>query len=68
MKFAVIFLAVLVAAVSAVPQYTTKFDNIDIDQILNNNRLLNNYVNCLLHDGTCTADGKELKGTVIVLL
>nr|AKK25146.1 chemosensory protein 1 [Dendroctonus ponderosae] len=41
--------------------YTTKYDNIDIDQILASNRLLKNYVNCLLDKGACTQDGKELK-------
>ncbi|KAH1007301.1 hypothetical protein HUJ04_004556, partial [Dendroctonus ponderosae] len=41
--------------------YTTKYDNIDIDQILASNRLLKNYVNCLLDKGGCTQEGKELK-------
>lgn len=41
--------------------YTTKFDNIDIDAILKSDRLLKNYVNCLLDKGNCTPDGKELK-------
>lgn len=62
MKFALVFLVALVVAVSAAPEYTAKFDNIDLDQILNNDRLLNNYVNCLLKDTSCTPDGKELKG------
>nr|AMP19499.1 chemosensory protein 4 [Tomicus yunnanensis] len=43
------------------PTYTTKYDNIDIDQILASNRLLKNYVNCLLDKGSCTQEGKELK-------
>ncbi|KAJ9585925.1 hypothetical protein L9F63_020433 [Diploptera punctata] len=42
-------------------KYTTKYDNIDLDEILNSKRLLNNYVNCLLDKGSCTPDGKELK-------
>lgn len=42
-------------------KYTTKYDNIDLDSILNSDRLLNNYVNCLLDVGSCTPDGKELK-------
>nr|AND82446.1 chemosensory protein 4 [Athetis dissimilis] len=41
--------------------YTTKYDGIDLDEILNNDRLLTGYVNCLLDLGPCTADGKELK-------
>ena len=42
-------------------QYTTKYDNIDLDEILNSKRLLTNYFNCLVEKGTCTPDGKELK-------
>lgn len=41
--------------------YTTKYDGVDIESILKNPRLLNNYVNCLLEKGNCTPDGKELK-------
>nr|AVI04873.1 putative chemosensory protein 1 [Anthonomus grandis] len=45
----------------ATTTYTTKYDNIDIDTILASNRLLRNYVNCLLDKGPCTSEGKELK-------
>nr|UTN00847.1 chemosensory protein [Semanotus bifasciatus] len=41
--------------------YTTKYDNIDFEEILKSDRLLKNYVNCLMDRGGCTADGKELK-------
>ncbi|XP_043512773.1 ejaculatory bulb-specific protein 3-like [Frieseomelitta varia] len=60
MKVAIVFLAMLVCAL-ADQKYTTKYDNIDLDSILNSDRLLNNYVNCLLDVGSCTPDGKELK-------
>lgn len=43
-------------------KYTTKYDNIDVDRILSSKRLLQNYMNCLLDKGPCTAEGKELKG------
>lgn len=42
-------------------QYTTKYDNIDLDEIIKSDRLLKNYVNCLLGKGKCTPDGLELK-------
>lgn len=42
--------------------YDTKFDNIDINDVLKNDRLLKNYVNCLQNEGPCTPDGKMLKG------
>ena len=60
MKVAIVFLAVVVCAL-ANDKYTTRYDNIDLDQILRSERLLNNYVNCLLEKGSCTPDGKELK-------
>ncbi|XP_049824985.1 ejaculatory bulb-specific protein 3-like [Aethina tumida] len=41
--------------------YTTKYDNFDVDAVLNNQRLLRSYANCLLDKGSCTAEGKELK-------
>ncbi|KAL5285762.1 hypothetical protein ACFFRR_007444, partial [Megaselia abdita] len=41
--------------------YDTKFDNIDIEDLLKNDRLLKNYVKCLEYEGPCTPDGKMLR-------
>nr|WIW78345.1 chemosensory protein 12 [Heliconius charithonia] len=41
--------------------YTTKYDGVDLDEILASDRLLTGYVKCLLDNGPCTPDGKELK-------
>jgi hypothetical protein len=51
MKFAAVCLFVVVA------------DNIDVDQILHNDRLLNRYVDCLLEKskGRCPPEAVELK-------
>ncbi|XP_019866894.1 ejaculatory bulb-specific protein 3 [Aethina tumida] len=58
----IIVLVVAIAAIAyAQDKYTTKYDNIDLDQILKSDRLLNNYVNCLLDKGNCSPDGAELK-------
>ncbi|XP_013187512.2 ejaculatory bulb-specific protein 3 [Amyelois transitella] len=46
------------------PTYTTKYDGIDLDEILASDRLLAGYVNCLLDLGPCTPDGKELKNNL----
>ncbi|XP_038211140.1 ejaculatory bulb-specific protein 3-like, partial [Zerene cesonia] len=43
------------------PTYTTKYDNVNLDEVLSSERLLNGYVNCLLDKGPCTPDGKELR-------
>lgn len=60
MKCVVIFASLLCCAFTA-DFYTNKFDNVNIDNILSNNRLLTNYINCLLDKGRCTEDGKTLK-------
>ncbi|XP_049963356.1 allergen Tha p 1-like isoform X2 [Schistocerca serialis cubense] len=58
-----LLLACLVAAAAA---YTTKYDNIDLDDVLHNDRLLKKYHECLLSDSdaSCTPDGKELKAAI----
>ncbi|CAH1395227.1 unnamed protein product [Nezara viridula] len=44
--------------------YTTKYDNIDLDEILSNERLYKKYFDCLANKGPCTPDGKELKDVI----
>ncbi|KAI8041464.1 hypothetical protein M5D96_005729 [Drosophila gunungcola] len=41
--------------------YDDKFDNVDLDEILNQERLLINYIKCLEGAGPCTPDAKMLK-------
>ncbi|QCX75495.1 Insect pheromone-binding family, A10/OS-D [Streptomyces sp. YIM 121038] len=41
--------------------YTARFDNVDVDQILNSKRRFDNYFNCLMDKGKCDPDAKELK-------
>ncbi|XP_047997152.1 ejaculatory bulb-specific protein 3-like [Leguminivora glycinivorella] len=57
------FLVLLILAQSQGEEqtYTTKYDGIDLDEILASSRLLTGYVNCLLDLRPCTPDGKELK-------
>ncbi|XP_061396797.1 ejaculatory bulb-specific protein 3-like [Musca vetustissima] len=59
---AVIALASMaILAVSAEDKYTTKYDNVDVDEILKSDRLFKNYYNCLIDQGKCTPDARELK-------
>lgn len=44
--------------------YDSKYDSIDVDQILKSERLLSNYIKCLLDEGPCTPDGQDLKDTL----
>nr|WIW78363.1 chemosensory protein 27/28b [Heliconius charithonia] len=57
----IVLLCCFAAVALAVEKYTDKFDNLDIQEILDNKRLLLSYANCLLDKGKCTPEGKEMK-------
>lgn len=58
----VVVAAMFVVAVQAAEdKYTTKYDNIDIDEILQSDRLFTNYYKCLTDEGKCPPDARELK-------
>ena len=62
MKFFVCALFALIAVAAAADEkYTTKYDGVDLDEILKSDRLFKNYYNCLVEKGRCTPDGSELK-------
>ncbi|CAH2042430.1 unnamed protein product, partial [Iphiclides podalirius] len=65
-SFMVLCLFAVVAFVSALPSetYTDRYDNVNLDEIIANRRLLVPYLNCILDKGKCTADGKELKSHI----
>ncbi|CAB3231650.1 unnamed protein product [Arctia plantaginis] len=48
--------------------YTDRYDNVDLGEILSNNKLLIPYIKCMLDQGKCTPDAKELKDHVIEAL
>jgi hypothetical protein len=69
MKFQIVLLFSLLAIALAAPQggkrkYTDKYDHLDVDAILRNDRILTSYVKCMLDQGPCTAEGRELKGNI----
>lgn len=37
--------------------------NVDIDQILQNDRLVDNYGDCFLEKKPCSPEGQQIKGT-----
>ncbi|KAG6456768.1 allergen Tha p 1 [Manduca sexta] len=61
MKF-VIALAVL-AVVAARPGefYDDKYDNFNVDEVIENKRLLKAYTLCFLDEGKCTPEGQDIK-------
>ena len=62
-----VILFVGMASAKPAEKYTTKYDNIDLDEILNNDRLYQKYFQCLTNKGKCTPDGKLLKGEYLNL-
>ena len=46
---------------AAQPTYITRYDYLDIDKILTNERILKRLVDCIMDRGPCTREGKELK-------
>ncbi|XP_068620559.1 ejaculatory bulb-specific protein 3-like [Battus philenor] len=56
-----IILFCAVAAVLATDKYTDKYDNINLDELKSNSKLIQSYANCILGKGKCTAEGKELR-------
>ncbi|XP_031618429.1 uncharacterized protein LOC116337733 isoform X5 [Contarinia nasturtii] len=42
-------------------QYSTRYNNLNVDQILSSDRLVTNYVECLLSRKPCPPEGKDLK-------
>nr|AOG12898.1 chemosensory protein [Eogystia hippophaecolus] len=60
----VIALICVLGMVIADEKYTDKYDNINLDEILGNKRLLQAYVNCVLDKGKCSPEGKELRDNV----
>ncbi|XP_053696132.1 ejaculatory bulb-specific protein 3-like [Sabethes cyaneus] len=61
MKFFIIALALVVLVAAEDDKYTTKYDSVDVDEILNSDRLFTNYFKCLMDEGSCTPDVNELK-------
>lgn len=51
----------LICVALAAEKYPQKFDNVNIETVLSNDRVLSNYIKCLLEKGACTREGRELK-------
>lgn len=59
--FLLVLLTALFALAVTAEKYPEKYDNVDVDRILQNNRVLTNYIRCLMDEGPCTAEGRELR-------
>ncbi|XP_049876708.1 ejaculatory bulb-specific protein 3-like [Pectinophora gossypiella] len=68
MKFFLVTLAFTVSCVMAEyvgqEKYTDKYDSLDLDEMMSNKRLMQAYCRCILDQGKCTAEGRELKSHI----
>ncbi|XP_044269258.1 ejaculatory bulb-specific protein 3-like [Tribolium madens] len=64
MKFIILAVLVATAVAATYEVYPTKYDNLDIDAILHNKRLFNNYLQCLLKKGKCNDEGAILRDVI----
>nr|QHN69081.1 chemosensory protein 2 [Sirex nitobei] len=64
MKSCLILFFLLVTTVMAIEKYSSRYDDVDVGRILANNRVLTAYIRCMLDEGSCTAEGRELKKTL----
>lgn len=56
-----LLVAVVIAFSCVIAEYTDRYDEVKLDEVLSNKRLLNGYMKCALDKGPCTPEGKELK-------
>ncbi|KAK4885682.1 hypothetical protein RN001_001953 [Aquatica leii] len=62
MKKVLFNLSLLLLVVSVYSDtYTDEFDNIDIDEILSNKRLVDNYIHCVKTGQKCTPDAQKAR-------
>nr|QRI42716.1 chemosensory protein 21 [Agrilus planipennis] len=56
----------LAVVLEAMPQkdLSAKYENLDVDAILKNKRTLNSYIKCVLDQGPCTPEGRDLKENI----
>ncbi|XP_034173650.1 chemosensory protein 6 [Osmia lignaria lignaria] len=64
MKVYFLLFSLIVTSCVAVEKYPSKYDDVDVDRILQNGRVLTNYIKCMLGEGPCTNEGRELKRTL----
>lgn len=52
---------VALSLIATVVGQASKYENYDIEILLRNDRILNNFIKCLTDRGPCTNDGREIK-------
>lgn len=55
---------VAIATIVAGDFYSAKYDDFDVEPLLENDRILLSYTKCFLDQGPCTPDAKDFKSTI----
>ena len=58
--------AALVAVARAQSGDKLPLENVDVDNVLKNDKLVQRYIGCLLDTGRCDTNGKELKRNFMI--
>nr|QJT73560.1 chemosensory protein 1 [Encarsia formosa] len=64
MKFAVAVVLCALASVTLaaeMPTIPSKYDSINVDMILKNDRIFRNYMKCVLENKSCSPEGRDLR-------
>lgn len=61
MKFLIALALVTFVAARPDDHYDSKYDDLNVDEIIGNDRLLTAYAHCFIGDGKCTPEGTEIK-------
>lgn len=64
--FVMVLLLGIVSSVVMAQTYPKNYDQVNIETVLNNDRVLTNYIKCLLEKGACTREGRELKSKYLL--
>lgn len=62
MKSLILLVGVAIISFSVAEEYTNRYDDINVDEVMQNKRLLHSYMKCVLGQGRCTPEGKVLRG------
>lgn len=66
--FVVLLLGLTLQEAIAAYQTITLPPNLDLDAMLGNDRLMRNYIQCLMDEGSCPAVVKKVKGKSTIFL
>jgi hypothetical protein len=62
MKAAILLVCLVFRFCAKADNTSAKYEHVNVDALLSNNRTLKHYMNCVLEKGPCSPEGQDLKG------